>query len=235
MYRFALVEDDLRQKEDFLSKIEEFFASRNEKDYEVIHFPDGESFLQSYSKGSFTAIFLDIEMPGASGVEVAKKLREFDARVPLVFITIMAQFALTGYEVDAIDYLLKPVTRTRFFAMMEKLLRRHEKDKPRTIEVSAQHETKLINVDDIYYIEISGHMISIFTDIEIIAWGTLSGLLKELPSDLFVRCNNSIIVNISKIVGVKGNEANLGKYKVAISRSRKNETLNALATYQKYR
>ena len=72
MYRFALVEDDLRQKEDFLSKIEEFFASRNEKDYEVIHFPDGESFLQSYSKGSFAAIFLDIEMPGASGVEVAK-------------------------------------------------------------------------------------------------------------------------------------------------------------------
>lgn len=235
MLKIALVEDQVFQRDDIISKTKEFFNALNRTDYEIKHFESGEDFIVNFEKGAFNAIFMDIEMPGRSGLEIAKILREKDSNVPLIFITVMAQFALKGYEVDAIDYLVKPVQKTRFDAMMTKLLRRYDSEKKQTIQVKVNHETRFIDIDTIYYIEISGHMISIFTDEEIIAWGTLSNLLAELPSDRFVRCNNNAIINIAKVSGVKGNDIFLDKYKVAMSRPRKKETVIAIVNYQKLR
>lgn len=232
MLRFALVEDDETYKEDFLQKLHRFFAEKNLSDYEIVYFPNGEAFLSSYKRGQFQTVFMDIEMPGENGIEITRKLRRIDEDVSLVFITIMAQFALTGYEVNAIDYLVKPVIYTRFQAMMEKITKRYFGDAAKALQVSVQHETRIIPLDTIYYIEVSGHMVSIFTDEEIIAWGTLSNIMSQLPEESFIRCSNKTVINLSKVTSAKGYEISLGRYNVVVSRSKKEETLRAVARYQ---
>ena len=79
-------------------------------------------FLEAY-RPDFDLVFLDIELPLLNGIETARRLRELDSVVALVFITNMEQYAVNGYEVDALDFVVKPINYYRFSSMMRKALR----------------------------------------------------------------------------------------------------------------
>ena len=95
---------------------------------------------------------MDIEMPLMNGMEAADRLRRVDPYVPLVFITDLKQYALKGYEVEAMDFLVKPVGYTAFATMMERVSRRSMK-KQEQLTLSGAEGTFNVNVNDIYYIE----------------------------------------------------------------------------------
>ena len=122
MFKVAIVEDDRVASDTLKEYIERFAAEKNEK-IEAEVFEDGLKFIGGY-KPVYDIVFMDVVMPGINGIETAKKLREIDNGVVLVFITSMAQYAINGYEVDAADFLLKPVSYFTFSLKLAKIMRR---------------------------------------------------------------------------------------------------------------
>ena len=105
--RIAIVEDkevDAQQLKGYIMQ----FQNESCIPMYVTHFSNGMNFLDEYTN-DFDVVFMDIEMPHLNGMETAKKLRKVDASVALVFITNMAQYAIAGYEVSAVDFMVKPV------------------------------------------------------------------------------------------------------------------------------
>ena len=106
MLRCAIVEDSPRELEHLKECLARYSAERDIP-LETTAFGDAASFLEHY-RADYDIVFMDIELPGINGMEAAHRLREIDQQVILIFVTNMAQFAVKGYEVDALDYIIKP-------------------------------------------------------------------------------------------------------------------------------
>ena len=107
--RVAVVDDTREDAELLMSALERFGREQNEE-MDVTLYDSGASFLRSYEEARPELVILDIDMPGINGMEAAHKLREKDENIALFFVTNMKHYALEGYSVDALDYLIKPVT-----------------------------------------------------------------------------------------------------------------------------
>ncbi len=183
MVRTAIVEDEEQDYQIIREYLEKFYAE-NGIEYEIIRFSEGVSFL---SESGFDLVLLDIELPLMNGIDVARKFREKDHSCALVFITNMIQYAIKGYEVDAIDYVVKPIQYTRFEALMKKTMRMIGENKKQEIVVKTKGGMTKIAVDSIRFIEIKDHLLIYDTDDgEVEVWGTLGGVSKSLPPEMFV-------------------------------------------------
>lgn len=116
-----IVEDEEKQQSILKRFLNEYFEEKKVA-YSVETYFDGENFLKDYKKGNADLIFMDIELGTnhLNGMEVSKKLREIDNDVLLIFVTNMAQFAIEGYSVDALDFVVKPILYEPFKMKMEK-------------------------------------------------------------------------------------------------------------------
>lgn len=116
-----IVEDEERQQSILKRFLNEYFEEKKVA-HSVETYFDGESFLKDYKKGNADLVFMDIELGTnhSNGMEVSKKLREIDNDVLLIFVTNMAQFAIEGYSVDALDFVVKPILYEPFKTKMEK-------------------------------------------------------------------------------------------------------------------
>ena len=112
MPRIAVVDDQPDMRQQLCSMIDQY-SRENNCMLEVTAFSDGAQIITNYCKG-FDIIFLDIEMPELGGMDAAERIRTVDPDVVLVFVTNMAQYAIRGYEVDALDFVLKPVNYYQF-------------------------------------------------------------------------------------------------------------------------
>ena len=104
MFKIAIVEDNRAAMEKLQGYLERYAQENNEK-FDIASFGDALAFLDSYRR-IYDMVFMDIELPFINGMEAAQRLREIDKQVVLLFVTNMAQFAVKGYEVDALDYLV---------------------------------------------------------------------------------------------------------------------------------
>ena len=228
MVRTAIVDDEEQDYQIIREYLEKFY-SENGIEYEIVRFSEGVSFL---SESGFDLVFLDIEMPLMNGIEVARKFREKDQSCALIFITNMIQYAIKGYEVDAIDYVVKPIQYTRFETLMKKTMRMIGENKKQEIVVKTKGGMTKIAVDSIRFIEIKDHLLIYDTDDgEVEVWGTLGGVLKSLPPKMFVRCSNSVIINVKKIVSIDRDEVVLEgvKRRIPISRSKKKNLISVFS------
>ena len=107
MYRVAVVDNEKEQTDLFVRFIADFCKETGEQ-IETVAFSSGVDFISDY-QGDFDIVFMDIEMPELDGMETCKRLREADSAITIIFITNMAQFAIKGYEVNALDFVVKPV------------------------------------------------------------------------------------------------------------------------------
>lgn len=152
MTKIAIVED----KNEALLALENHIARyTREKGVECsyTHFANGLFFLENY-KADFDVVFMDIDMPLMNGMEAAKRLREVDGHVPLVFITDLKQYALKGYEVEAMDFLVKPVSYAAFSTMLDRVRRSRTNCSLSGIcknSLSSQNSSRLAGI--LYFIE----------------------------------------------------------------------------------
>ncbi|MFA6829629.1 MAG: LytTR family DNA-binding domain-containing protein [Bacilli bacterium] len=230
MIKTAIIEDEDQAAQTLQKYLEKFFTE-NGIQYEIVRFYEGLSFLSDYH--SFDLAFMDIEMPHMNGIEVAKKLREKDNKISLIFVTNMVQYAIKGYEVDAIDYVLKPIQATRFEALMNKTMRLIKNEQEQEVRLKTTGGITKVFLSSIIYIEVEDHLLIYHTsEGEIQVWGTLSSAEKSLPKDSFFRCNNSTIINTQKIVSLDHDSVYLKGWKnpLSVSRSKRKDLLDIVGS-----
>ena len=149
--RIALVDDDRA----FLEKMKGYAgqAAEEEKvDCIVETFSDSVAFLDGFS-AVYDVIFLDIEMPGTDGLETARRIRKVDESVSLIFVTNMAQYAINGYEVNALDFIVKPVEYYTFLDKFRKALRFQSTRREKTALREGEDGIVRVPFSEIYYLE----------------------------------------------------------------------------------
>ena len=231
MIRIAVVEDEDKWAniiEECLDKL----SKQDKIDIAITRFCDGYDLVENFAC-NFDIILMDIEMPLMNGMEAAEKIRNVDSEVTIIFITNMAQYAIRGYKVNALDYILKPISYIPFSETIKKAVRIYDKDKGGFIVISHKGGTEKIMTDNIYYIESQGHRLTFHTSKG--TYETTTYSMKEIEQILssysFKRCNSGCLVNLKYVTGYNGNELKVMDTSVSISRGKKNDFLAALASY----
>lgn len=230
MYHIAIVEDE----KEFREQLEEYLKRYEEENHVSFHismFADGTEILEDY-KNEYDIILLDIEMPKMNGMDAAELIREKDEDVVIMFITNIAQYAIRGYSVGALDFVMKPITYYTFSMKMKRALKRFEKKVPKPLVLHLPDGIKTLEIKKIYYVEVQNRMLHYHTeDGEIVVRGTLQSAEEVLKPYPFAKCNHWYIVNLMHVKEVNKNIATVGPYLVEISRRNKVAFLKALTEY----
>lgn len=174
-------------------------------------------------------IFLDIQMPKINGIDFLKSLKN----PPMVIITTaFSEYALQGFELDVIDYLLKPVSLERFLRAAQKALDYHSlqgrsEKSGDYFFVKSNNRYERVNFDEVLFVEAANNYIIIHTpDRKLIAYLTFKGVEDILPTADFIKVHKSFIVSLSKIQNLDSEEIRIGKHVIPISRSLKESVMN---------
>lgn len=231
MLKIAVVENDEDQIERLTDYIERY-AKESGEECNVVTFRDGIDFVSDYS-GDFDAVFMDIDMPMMDGLSAAERLREVDERVSIVFVTNLAQYAVAGYKVQALDFLVKPVDYFEFSVELNKIQRLKQRTMGDFVWFTVSGSMRRIPLMDIIYVEIFRHDVSVHTKTDVYTYrGTLKDVEEMLVGKSFSRCHNCFIVNLHYVTDVSGDEITLetGK-KMYMSRNRKKKFMFDLTSY----
>lgn len=227
----GVVEDDAVSRDRIVGMLARY-QSENSKKFHVSTFDGGRELLVGY-RSDIDLLLLDIEMEPVDGMTAARRIRKLDRQVIIVFITNSAQYAVSGYEVAALSYLLKPVAYVAFAQELDRSIEQLQR-RPRTpLLVSSDGETHRVDVEDLLYLESVKHRVVIHaTDRDYSMVGSLKTMEAELQGSGFVRCNSGYLVNLRHVVGVQQQECVLrGGTRLLISRPRRRDFLQALADY----
>lgn len=230
MYHIAVVEDEIecsRQIQAFLKQYQE----ENEVCFKVTVFEDGAQILEQYQP-VYDMILMDIDMPGMNGMDAADKIRQTDQDVVLVFITNIASYAIRGYEVGALDYVMKPVNYSKFSMRLTRALKRSRARDSGQIMLTLPDGVKRLEAASIYYVEVQNRILHYHTkEGTIEVRGTLQSAEQMLSAYSFVKCNHWYMVNLKHVTEVKKNTVVVGGYELEISRRNRTPFLKALAEY----
>lgn len=230
MIRVAIVEDEAEIREQLMGYVQRYTRQYGTV-FEVKTFADGLEILEDY-RPVYDLILLDIEMKHLDGMETARCIRELDPEVMLVFITNMAQYAIKGYAVGALDYVLKPVP---YFAFSQQLQKVEEQLRRRTrhyLAVPVEGGLRRLDTSRIYYIESEGHRVHFYTEEgDFAAPGALKTLEEKLADRPFARCNSGYLVNLAQVQAVQQNTVEVGPYELQVSRPKRKSFLAALTDY----
>lgn len=230
MIRILIAEDDpdcFRQLEQFLKN----YSQETGRVFRVTHYDNGEDLVERY-RPEFDLLLLDIEMPFIDGMTAAGHIRAVDPEVVIIFVTNLAQYAIQGYSVNALDYILKPLNYFSFAQRLTRALRYVRKRENHYITVTVKGGPIKLESGQIYYIERSGNYLIFHThDGTYASLSTIHEMEKELSNKGFLRCNRGCLVNLSHVTGLQDGCAVVHEEKLLISRGRKKLFLDALADY----
>lgn len=175
-------------------------------------------------------LFLDIEMPHISGIELLSSIHN---PPKVIIISAYEQYALKGYELDVVDYLLKPVSFERFLKAVNKVHDLLEKETKNTGEkyvfVKSDKQLKKILLKEILFIESMENYIIIYTtSSKEIVYTTLKHMLDSLPGENFLQVHRSYIANIEHIKSIEGNLLNIGTHKIPVARNLRDKVFNII-------
>ena len=183
-------------------------------------YPNALEAREAIIAGQTDLILLDINMPKLSGIGLMKSL----PNPPLViFVTAYPEFAVDGFELDAVDYLLKPVSYERFVKAINRVsdkLVNSKTPEPLADHILVKADKKMFRLDynDLFYIEAQGDYIKIYADGRtLMVYGSLSAFAEKLPPDRFLRIHKSYIVSLSKIDYIEGNQIRINSTLLPVS------------------
>lgn len=228
MIRIAIAEDDpqcFAQLERYIGE----YGRETGRAFQVTRYDNGEDLVERY-KPEFDLILMDVEMPFMDGMTAAGYVREKDPEVVIVFVTNLAQYAIQGYSVNALDYILKPISYFSFSQRLGRALgyvRRREAD---YITVPVKGGVVKLEVDGIYYAERLGRHLMVHTRTGAhSSTATLQQLEEGLAGRGFARCNKGYLVNLEHVDAVRDGCAVVHGDRLLISRGRRGAFLEALA------
>ena len=230
MIRIALVDDEAQHRITLENHLASFFRGKNEA-FQCTAFSDALDLFSRYDS-SFDIIFLDIDMKLSNGMEAARLIRKIDNQVVLIFETQLAQYAVEGYLVDAVGYLVKPIEFYALSLVMTKALSVLRKNREtRKIIVTEENQKIVIDAADIRYIEVLNHMLihhTVHGDRR--DWNSLNQLEKELAPFSFFRCHRCYLINLRQVTGVdtSKDEVLIGDIYLPISRGKKAALMDEL-------
>lgn len=224
--------DDENKNIESLEDMLEIYSKENDIVFNISSFNDSEKFISEY-KPIYDIVFLDIVMPKFDGLEVAKRIRDIDKKVILIFITNISKYAIKGYEYDAANYLLKPVNYTDLKENLNKAMSLMEK---LNISKSIYLKTKTgfirILLSEFMYADVIGHTVTVHTTNEnYVVKESLSTLAKKLKDEYFIQCNVCYLLNPKYITLTTKNAFYIGQTKFPVSRLRKKDSINTLMNF----
>ena len=236
MKKIAIIDDDISATENLISLLKQYEKEKG-LSFEVSSFCDAEQFLETFSS-QYALIFLDIQLPGISGMDCANKIRQQDKEVKIIFETCYGQFAIEGYKYNAIDYFVKPVS---YYALRMRMDSIDFEGSAQVQDLSLSFKlvdgmTKTLMTSEITYIERSGRHIIFHTEndeYESCSRESVSSIERSLSEIGFARCNSGFVVNLSKCDGIYREYVLVNKVKIPISRKLKKNFMDSVTKHFK--
>lgn len=230
MIRIAIVEDE----EQSVQELEGFLARyQQERGCEIRTraFSDGEEILRGY-RPEYDIILMDVQLGEVDGMTAAEVIRRQDPETIIIFITNMAQYAIRGYAVDALDYVLKPVSYFAFSQRLDRAMDRLGRRRTHYLTVPVRGGAQKLDVSQIRYVESRGHtLIFHMQREEVLSSGTMKEMEDLLGQYGFSRCNKGYLLNLDHVDGIQDGCALVGEERLLISRGRKSAFLESLTNF----
>ena len=229
MIRIAIVEDEKYDAELLQSYLRKYQKEQGET-FQISLFTDGYDIADKY-RPEYDIVLMDIEMSLMDGMETAKRIREADPQVILIFTTSNPQYAIQGYQVQALDYLLKPISYESLSYVLQKAIIAVKKNEKEVwISISTRDGTVKINASELLYVESRNHTLSFHTDVEV--WKTTVFTLTEIEEKLksagFFRPSRWLLVNVRKVRAVQNGIVTIGDERFPISKSKASDLMMAI-------
>jgi DNA-binding LytR/AlgR family response regulator len=236
MLKIAVVDDE-KEARDKMMEFLNRYADANKITFSVNCFENAISFLEGY-KADYDIVFLDIQLPDYDGIETAKKIRKSDTCTIIIFVTNMANLAIKCYEVDALDFVVKPFEYFSFSVKLDRAISRIESERDKEVLISTANGIIKIDAAAIQYVEVMAHTLVYHTiDGDHAGYGSLSKVEESLKDCGFSRCNSCYLVNLRYIQKIDGFDLYLYRgggmqpIRLAISHSKKKDLMKALTQY----
>ena len=230
--RIAVVDDEKAMRAQLLSYLSRY-KDENRLDLDAVTFPSGDAFWESFAR-NWDIVLFDIDMPGTNGMDTARKVRQADEAVTILFITNVAQYAINGYEVDAVDYVIKPIGYYDFALKFTKALRRAGRQGSRRLLLDSTKGQIAVEAREILYVEAKGHYLLYKTaQGEYLVRGSISEHEKSLRPYHFERVQKSFLVNLERIENIKTAELTVGGFTVPTSKLYRDGLMMAYLRYIK--
>ena len=215
MVRIKILEDDPADRDTLIECLRKYEREQGQS-FSITAYDNPSDFMDNYHMDA-DLIFMDIELPGINGIETSHQLRAA---------------AINGYEVDALDFVIKPINYYRFSSMMLRALRNLPVRDEKEVILQAAGTIRRMRISQIYYVEIQDHLLLYHTDMgRIEAWGKLSDVEAELDTYNFARCSSAHLVNMQHITSVSKTEVIVGSTKLPISQRKRKAFCDRVIAY----
>lgn len=226
----AIVDDspqDAQRLETYLRR----YSKETDDEYRTVRYSNANEFLDCQDT-VFDLIIMDIDMPGLNGVEAARCLRRRGNETVLMFVTNMPQYALSGYEVEAVDYVLKPVAYQDFALKLKKARRYIQRSQDTQVALHTPDGIIALAVSEILYVESSLHYLTYhLLDRQLRVRGSMGEAEKLLPPQQFARCNSGYLVNLRHVKAIDKEDVVVNGKRLKMSRGRRLEFMDRFTRY----
>ena len=227
MINIGICEDELHYRVNIKDMLGDILSTYS-INYKIYEFSSGEELLSNYPK-DLDILIMDIQMKIINGMDTARKIREFDQNLEIIFMTSFSEFMQEGYEVKAYRYILKPISERKISRNILPCINEIMKKKNKYLTINVKNYVDRIKIDSIVYIETDRPNILIYTnDNKYTTKMSISKIDKILREHGFFRCHNSYIVNLKLVESMNSNTLKIGEKYIPISKYRVKELKLAL-------